>query len=82
MSEVRALSRLPFSFAKRHGVLLLASREAGPAAVMFKAGVAPSAIMEVRRFVGAPIVLEGLGDRGALGGSWWASNPPGALSVS
>ena len=55
MSDVGTKLRLPFSFAKRHGVLLLSGPSATANAVLFKAGVEPAVLMEVRRFVGAAI---------------------------
>ena len=50
MSDVGTKLRLPFSFAKRHGVLLLSGPSATANAVLFKAGVEPAVLMEVRRF--------------------------------
>ncbi len=51
--------RLPFGFAKRHGVILL-PRAAGQAThpVVYKAGVTPVSLAEVRRFAGAPIQIQ------------------------
>ena len=47
---------LPFSFAKRHGILI---REFGENAVdtVYRPGVSPQSIAEVRRFVGVPLNL-------------------------
>ena len=42
MSDVGTKLRLPFSFAKRHGVLLLSGPSATANAVLFKAGVEPA----------------------------------------
>ena len=58
MSQAALKLRLPFSFAKRHGVLLLASAGAGPVSVLFKAGIEPAVLMEVRRYVGAGVNLQ------------------------
>lgn len=52
MTESAALRRLPFSFAKRHGVLLLPTVEDRPARVMFKPGMNVNVLAEVRRFAG------------------------------
>jgi len=55
MSEIAANHRLPFSFAKRHGVLLL-PQEAGQALdVLYKSGITPQVLAEVRRFAGSKI---------------------------
>lgn len=45
--------RLPFSFAKRHGVLLDSISD-GRVLIHFKPGVKPSIIAEVQRFIGGP----------------------------
>ena len=58
MSVARSKMRLPFSFAKRHGVLLLQSDGETAGAVLFKPGIEPSVLMEVRRFVGTAITLK------------------------
>ena len=51
-----ALRALPFSFAKRHGVLI---REIGrdSADAVYRPGVAPQSLAEVRRFAGVPLKL-------------------------
>src|SRR5690606_6162763 len=51
--EARA-RRLPFAFAKRHGVLIEAHDENGVRAT-YRRGAALASLAEVRRFVGAPI---------------------------
>ncbi len=52
MSELQDKRRLPFSFAKRHGVLLLPLQEDAQTRVVYKTGLTPQALAEVRRFVG------------------------------
>ncbi len=52
-----ALRRLPFAFAKRHGVLIDAV-DGGRAHAIFRAGASPQSLAEVRRFVGAPVAFE------------------------
>ncbi len=52
MSEIESNRRLPFAFAKRHGVLLLAEETDCIPEVLFKAGLNPQALAEVRRFLG------------------------------
>ena len=47
-------ARLPFGFARRHGVLV-ASETEGVARVLVKPGVAPVALAEARRFLGRPV---------------------------
>ena len=46
--------RLPFAFAKRHGVLLLELGD-GRAEVIYRPGVTTLSLAEVRRFVGHPV---------------------------
>ena len=46
--------RLPFAFAKRHGILLLNNGEGHPEAI-YRPGVTTLSLAEVRRFVGHPI---------------------------
>jgi len=50
------LRTLPFSFAKRHGVLI---REIGKdtADAVYRPGVSPQSLAEVRRFAGVPLNL-------------------------
>ena len=54
--DVQAAStlRLPFTFAKRHGVLIQGQRD-GRIDVLYRKGVAPASLAEVRRYVGRPI---------------------------
>lgn len=67
MSDVELNQRLPFSFAKRHGVILLpvaesslgeptggANSNADSAEVIYKAGLLPQVLAEVQRIVGRP----------------------------
>ena len=53
MSEMESRNRLPFSFAKRHGIILLPLQDHGDQQVVYKAGLKPQALAEVRRFIGA-----------------------------
>lgn len=46
--------RLPFAFAKRHGVLIL-DGEAGGLKAIYRAGASMLSLAEVRRFAGAPV---------------------------
>ncbi|MFT5011888.1 MAG: general secretion pathway protein E [Patiriisocius sp.] len=55
MSETAANRRLPFSFAKRHGVLLMPRESGQTVEVLYKTGVSPRALAEVRRFAGRTI---------------------------
>ncbi len=55
MSEVVQNRRLPFSFAKRHGVLLLRQVGDDQHEVIFKSGLKPQILAEVRRFAGSRI---------------------------
>ncbi len=63
MAEIASVSpearpdRLPFTFAKRHGVLLVDGQEARPT-VLYRPGVGLDAFAEVRRFLGRPFQLE------------------------
>ncbi len=52
MSETAAIPRLPFGFAKRHGVILMPDSEQGMA-VLYKKGLTTEVFAEVRRFAGA-----------------------------
>ena len=52
------LRRLPFSFAKRHGVVLLA--EAEPPCLGHRPGVELVALAEAQRFVGRQLALRAL----------------------
>lgn len=58
-TEVSA-RRLPFGFAKRHGVVLLA--EAGESWLGYRPGVDPVAFAEAQRFLGVGLALRGLTD--------------------
>lgn len=49
--------KLPYSFAKRHGVLLTGTTD-DVGQVFCRAGVKPQILAEIRRFVGQPFVLE------------------------
>jgi general secretion pathway protein E len=49
--------RLPFAFAKRHGVFVRAVIE-GKAHVVYREGASPGAVGELRRFTGLPLVIE------------------------
>ena len=55
MSEIAANHRLPFSFAKRHGVLLLPREQGQALDVLYKNGITPQILAEVRRFAGSVI---------------------------
>ena len=47
--------RLPFSFARRYGILLLPlEQESDQRSVIYKHGLSPTALVEVRRFIGLP----------------------------
>jgi len=58
---VAALHRasLPYSFAKRHGVLIDQNNEAGPLLV-HRPGVTNMALLEARRAAGLPVALHGV----------------------
>ncbi|MFT4631194.1 MAG: general secretion pathway protein E [Candidatus Pseudothioglobus sp.] len=58
MSQVESRLRLPFSFAKRHGVLLMSGDGVASRGVLFKSGVEPAVLMEVQRFAGTAIAPE------------------------
>ena len=47
---------LPFSFAKRHGVLLQELGESG-GTLVFRTGATPTSLAEVRRFAGVPLKM-------------------------
>lgn len=53
-ADARARKRLPFSFAKRHGVVIEQIGEVD-AMVAYKPGIAPATIVEIRRYLGMPI---------------------------
>ncbi len=48
--------RLPFVFAKRHGVLLQGVKD-GQAEAIYRQGVSTLSLAEVRRFVGGPVTF-------------------------
>jgi general secretion pathway protein E len=54
---IAPVGRLPFAFAKRHGVLVRGVVE-GKAQVVYREGAQPSAVAELRRFLGIPLVIE------------------------
>ncbi|MCB1647140.1 MAG: Flp pilus assembly complex ATPase component TadA, partial [Pseudomonadales bacterium] len=58
MSEISVRQRLPFSFAKRHGVLLVPEADTGLPSVLFKSGVEPASLMEVKRFIGCDFNMQ------------------------
>jgi general secretion pathway protein E len=47
--------RLPFAFAKRHGVLIQSQRDDGTTEVIYRNGAAAASLAEVRRFLGGPV---------------------------
>ncbi len=51
MSEQETVPRLPFGFAKRHGVILIPDEECG-VSVIYKTGLSTQVLAEVRRFAG------------------------------
>ena len=53
---IAPVGRLPFAFAKRHGVLVRAVID-GKAQVVYQGGAQPSAVAGLRRFLGVPIVI-------------------------
>src|SRR5688500_8414755 len=54
---IAPVGRLPFAFAKRHGVLVRGVAD-GKAQVVYREGALPSAVAELRRFLGIPLVIE------------------------
>ena len=61
MSEIANSGRLPFGFAKRHGVLMLpaadgSGQDQSGVEVVYKDGVTPTVLAEVRRFAGRKIL--------------------------
>jgi general secretion pathway protein E len=61
MSET--LPRLPYAFAKQHGVLVVGEDELGEgelASVVLREGAPPTALIEVRRALGRPLSVEQL----------------------
>jgi general secretion pathway protein E len=55
--SVAPVGRLPFAFAKRHGVLVRSVSD-GKAQVVYRQGAQASAVAELRRFLGIPVVIE------------------------
>jgi len=55
--NLTALRRLPFSYAKRHGVLISGIHE-NCASVIYRPGITTQALSELRRFVGMPLSLD------------------------
>ncbi|MEM6513199.1 MAG: type II secretion system ATPase GspE [Pseudomonadota bacterium] len=53
--------KLPFSFARRHGVLIRDIDEHAADAV-YKAGTSPLSLVEVRRFAGVPVTMSRVSD--------------------
>jgi len=49
--------RVPFAFAKRHGVFVRSVAD-GKAQVVYREGAAPTAVAELKRFLGMPVVIE------------------------
>ncbi|HVL00248.1 MAG TPA: type II secretion system ATPase GspE [Dongiaceae bacterium] len=60
-TETRFRKRLPFSFAKRHGVVVEQIGEVD-AMVAYKTGIAPGTIVEIRRYLGMPIQFNEVND--------------------
>lgn len=60
-SESRFRKRLPFSFAKRHGVVIEQIGEVD-AMVAYKPGMTPATIVEIRRYLGMPIQFNEVND--------------------
>jgi general secretion pathway protein E len=58
-SDETAPRRPPFMFAKRHG-LLVNGEENGKAVVMHTGNVEPTALVELRRFMGMPLKLQAM----------------------
>jgi len=54
--KTSAQRNLPFAFAKRHGVLLQGIAD-GQTKVIYRDGVSPASLTEVRRFVGGPVIF-------------------------
>ncbi len=59
--EPARVRKLPFSFARRHGVLIREIDEHAADAV-YKAGASPLSLVEVRRFAGVPVTLSRVAD--------------------
>ena len=54
---LRSAPRVPFAFARRHGVLVRSIAE-GKAHVIYRDGTPASSVAELRRFLGLPLVIE------------------------
>lgn len=54
----QTMTRLPFGFAKRHGVLLLPRPNGQKLSVIFKSGIDPNVLAEVRRVTGESFECE------------------------
>ena len=54
--EPQVHNALPFSFAKRHGVLIRDLSDSGGEAV-YRAGASPQSLAEARRFAGVPLKM-------------------------
>ena len=59
--EFAASRRLPFAFAKRHGILVTGADGARAEAV-YRDGLTPASLAEVRRFIGLPLKLTKVGE--------------------
>src|SRR5690242_8088650 len=55
-AELAPRQRIPFSFAKRHG-LLVENIEGGQAELVHRADVSPESLLEARRVLGMPLKL-------------------------
>ena len=55
-TEIPVARTLPFSFAKRHGVLIR-ELDGGVDEVVYRSGAAPLSLVEARRFAGVPLTL-------------------------
>ncbi|MGA1730254.1 MAG: GspE/PulE family protein, partial [Steroidobacteraceae bacterium] len=53
----RPAPRVPFAFARRHGVLIRAVTE-GKAYVVYRDGASPNGVAEIKRFIGLPVIIE------------------------
>lgn len=57
-----SLPLINYRFAKRHGVLVMTSGEEAPK-IIYRNNIRPSALIELRRFLGRPFVLENVSDK-------------------
>jgi general secretion pathway protein E len=60
--ELKQERRLPFAFAKRHGVLIKSVKN-GRTEVIYRQGVSTLSLAEVRRFVGGPVKISRVEDK-------------------